>query len=60
MQRIAGATLTALLLTACAPTTLSGGPSSGHLRAESVTPTPGAIPQPVQQIASLPRPRATG
>ena len=59
MQKIAGATLTALLLTACAPTTLSGGPSSGHLRADSVAPTPGAIPQPVQQIASLPRPRNT-
>ena len=59
MQKIAGATLTALLLTACAPTTLSGGPSSGHLRADSVAPTPGAIPQPVQQIASLPRPKKT-
>ena len=59
MQKIAGAILTALLLTACAPTTLSGGPSSGHLRADSVAPTPGAIPQPVQQIASLPRPKNT-
>jgi general secretion pathway protein D len=59
MRKIAGATLTALLLTACAPTTLSGGPSSGHLRADSVAPTPGAIPQPVQQIASLPRPKNT-
>ena len=59
MQKIAGATLTALLLAACAPTTLSGGPSSGHLRADSVAPTPGAIPQPVQQIASLPRPKKT-
>jgi general secretion pathway protein D len=59
MQKTAGATLTALLLTACAPTTLSGGPSSGHLRADSVAPIPGAIPQPVQQIASLPRPRNT-
>ena len=59
MQKIAGATLTALLLAACTPTTLSGGPSSGHLRADSVAPTPGAIPQPVQQIASLPRPKKT-
>ena len=59
MQRIVGAALTALLLVACAPTTLSSGPTAGHLRADSVTPTPGAIPQPVQQIASLPRPRAT-
>ena len=33
MRKIAGATLTALLLTACAPTTLSQGPASGHLRA---------------------------
>ena len=59
MQKIAGATLTALLLAACAPTTLSGGPSSGHLSADSVAATPGAIPQPVQQIASLPRPKKT-
>ena len=57
MQKIAGATLTALLLAACTPTTLSGGPSNGHLRADSVAPTPGAIPQPVQQIASPPRPK---
>lgn len=60
MQKIAGATLTTLLLTACAPTTLSNGPSSGHLRADSAAPTRGAIPQPVQQIASLPRPRSFG
>ena len=59
MQKIAGATLTALLLAACAPTTLSGGPSSGHLSADSVAATPGAIPQPVQQITSLPRPKKT-
>jgi len=60
MLRIVGATLTALLLTACAPTTLSGGPSTGHLRAESAIKTPGVIPQPVQQTISLPRPKATG
>ena len=60
MQRVVGATLAALLLAACAPTTLNGGPAAGHLRAASVTPTPGTIPQPVQQIASLPRPRAVG
>lgn len=60
MQKIAGATLTTLLLTACAPTTLSNGPSSGHLRADSAAPARGAIPQPVQQIASLPRPRSFG
>ena len=60
MQRIVGAPLAALLLAACTPTTLSGGPAAGHLRAASVTPTLGTIPQPVQQIASLPRPRASG
>ena len=60
MLRIVGATLTALLLTACASSTLSGGPSSGHLRSEDVVKSPGAIPQPVQQIVSLPRPKATG
>ncbi len=60
MLRIIGATLTALVLTACTPTTLSGGPSDGHLRAESTVKAPGAIPQPVQNIASLPRPKATG
>ena len=57
MLRIVGATLTALLLTACAPSTLSGGPSTGHLRADSVPKTQGAIPQPVQQTVSLPRPK---
>jgi general secretion pathway protein D len=57
MQRYAGAILTALLLTACTPTTLNGGPSSGHLRAESVPKTQGTIPQPVQQTVPLPRPR---
>lgn len=60
MRRIVGATLAALLLAACTPTTLSEGPATGHLRAESSTPTPGTVPQPVQQIASLPRPRASG
>jgi MSHA type pilus biogenesis protein MshL len=60
MLRIVGATLTVLVLAACTPTTLSGGPSDGHLRAESAARTPGAIPQPVQNIASLPRPKAVG
>jgi general secretion pathway protein D len=60
MLRIVGAILFALLLTACAPSTLGGGPSSGHLRAEDVAKSPGAIPQPVQQVVSLPRPRAVG
>jgi len=60
MLRIVGATLTALLLNACAPSTLSGGPSAGHLRAENAIKTPGAIPQPIQQTISLPRPKTTG
>ncbi|MBK7425394.1 MAG: pilus (MSHA type) biogenesis protein MshL [Propionivibrio sp.] len=60
MLRIVGATLAALLLTACASSTLSGGPSSGHLRADDVAKSPGAIPQPVQQITALPRPKAVG
>jgi len=57
MLRIAGATLTALLLTACAPSTLDSGPSSGHLRAEDAVKTQGNIPPPVQQALSLPKPR---
>ncbi|MFT3847546.1 MAG: type II and III secretion system protein [Propionivibrio sp.] len=58
MLRIAGATLTALLLTACAPTTLSGGPSAGHLQASDAVKAPGTIPQPIQQSVPLPRPKA--
>ena len=57
MLRTAGATLTALLLTACAPSTLDGGPSAGHLRAEDAVKPRGSIPPPVQQIATLPKPR---
>lgn len=60
MLRLASAFLTALLVAACAPTTLSGGPSAGHLRAESVDKKQGSIPQPVQQSIPLPRPKATG
>jgi len=52
------ATLTALLLAACASPTIKE-PSSSHLRAESVSSTAGAIPQPVQQSTSLPKPKAT-
>lgn len=59
MRRLVGATLTACLLAACAPTTLSGGPAAGHLRAESVNQTSGAIPPPVQQMAALPRPKSS-
>ena len=58
MPKIAGALLTALLVTACAPTTLSGGPSTAHIRAESIAERSGAIPPPVQQGVPLPRPRA--
>jgi MSHA type pilus biogenesis protein MshL len=58
MLRIVGATLTALLLTACAPTTLSGGPSAGHLQASDAAKTQGTIPQPLQQSVPLPRPKA--
>ncbi len=53
------AILLVLVLAACTPTTLSTGPSPGHLQADSVARSPGAIPQPVQQSVSLPRPRAT-
>ena len=60
MLRLAGAFLTALLVAACAPTTLSGGPSAGHLRAESVDKKQGSIPKPVQQSIPLPRPKTTG
>ncbi len=57
MRKTVGLSLTALLLTACTPSTLSNGPSAGHLRADDVAKTPGDIPAPVQQIASLPRPK---
>ena len=60
MLRYVGAPLIALLLTACATSTLNGGPSSGHLRAEDATKPQGTIPQPVQQTISLPRPRSVG
>ena len=58
MRKTLGVSLTALLLTACTPSTLSNGPSAGHLRAEDVAKNQGNIPAPVQQIASLPRPKA--
>ena len=57
MLRILGATFITLVLSACAPTTLSGGPSAGHLRAEDATATKGTIPQPVQKALPLPRPK---
>jgi general secretion pathway protein D len=58
LLRILCATFIALLLTACAPSSLFGGPSDGHLRADSVATTSGSIPQPVQQTVSLPKPKA--
>ncbi len=60
MLRFVGTILTGLLITACAPTTLSGGPSAGHLRTENAVRTQGTIPQPVEQGIPLPRPHATG
>jgi MSHA type pilus biogenesis protein MshL len=54
------AILFSLLLGACTPTTLSGGPAPAHLQADSVVSTPGTIPAPVQQSLSLPRPRPAG
>ncbi|MBK7676878.1 pilus (MSHA type) biogenesis protein MshL [Accumulibacter sp.] len=51
--------LLVLLLAGCTPTTLSTGPSAGHLQADNLARPQGAIPQPVQQSVSLPRPRTT-
>jgi MSHA type pilus biogenesis protein MshL len=60
IERIFGVLLASVLLGACTPSTLSSGPSAGHLQAADVTrPPAGAIPQPVQQSTSLPRPRTT-
>ena len=60
MQKFAGAILMATLVAGCTTTTLNNGPSAGHLRADSVAKTQGAIPQPVQQNIPLPRPKAGG
>ncbi|WP_300453576.1 type II and III secretion system protein [Accumulibacter sp.] len=49
-----------LLLGACTPTTLSGGPSAGHLQVEGAARAPGSIPPVVQPNVSLPRPKPTG
>lgn len=49
-----------MLLCACTPSTLSKGPSTGHLQAASVPKVQGAIPQPVQQSVLLPKPRIIG
>ncbi|HMW54412.1 MAG: type II and III secretion system protein [Candidatus Accumulibacter phosphatis] len=60
MLRIPGVISLAMLLCACTPSTLSKGPSAGHLQAASVPKIQGAIPQPVQQSVLLPRPRIIG
>ena len=57
--RIFTAIVLVVLLGACTPTTLSNGPSPGHLQVENVARPQGAIPPPVQQSFSLPRPRTT-
>jgi MSHA type pilus biogenesis protein MshL len=49
--------LVALLLAACTSPTIKD-PSSAHLRAESVPPAGAAIPQPVTQTLTAPKPRA--
>jgi general secretion pathway protein D len=62
MLRPAGAILTVFLVAGCAPATLNGGPSAGHLRADEAR-APEArdsIPAPVQQAVPLPRPKAAG
>ena len=60
MLRTAAALVTALSLVACAPATLSDGPSVGHLRAEDNARTTGTIPAPVQHAIPLPPPKAAG
>ncbi|MDR1662569.1 MAG: type II and III secretion system protein, partial [Azoarcus sp.] len=63
MASLAGLVLSALLAAGCAPATLSGGPSAGHLRAESAGGEAGArasIPEPVTREIPLPRPRSRG
>ena len=52
--------LFSLLLSACASSTLSDGPSAGHLQAKDIAAAPqGTIPAPVQQTITLPRPKPT-
>ncbi|MDR0578025.1 MAG: type II and III secretion system protein [Candidatus Accumulibacter sp.] len=62
MLKTAGAILAASFLVAgCAPATLSGGPSAGHLRAgDAAARLPASIPEPVRQVVPLPPPRAAG
>lgn len=60
MLRLVGASLMMLLMAACTPTTLNGGPSAGHLRKENVAASQGSIPAPVQNTIPLPRPKSMG
>ena len=60
MLRIVCASAAILLLSACAPSTLSGGPSAGHLSQDVLPPTRGTIPAPVDHVVPLPRPKASG
>ncbi len=58
MLRIVCTSTAILLLSACAPSTLSGGPSSGHLSQDVIPPARGTIPAPVDNVVPLPRPKA--
>ena len=58
MLRIVCTSTAILLLSACAPSTLSGGPSSGHISQDVIPPARGTIPAPVDNVVPLPRPKA--
>ncbi len=58
LLRILCATLSALLLVACASPSVNVSPT-GHLRSDSAADSPGLIPLPVLQAVSLPKPKTT-
>ena len=63
MLRLAAGILVTFLVAGCTPATLSNGPSSGHLRADSVAKNAASadsIPAPVQRVVPLPPPKTTG
>ena len=60
MLRTTGAIVTAFFLAGCTPTTLSNGPSAGHLGSQEIARTTGTIPAPVQHTIPLPRPTVAG
>jgi general secretion pathway protein D len=64
MAKLAGLVLSTLLVAGCAPATLSGGPSAGHLRIENAdgqeAEARASIPDPVMRVLPLPRPRNAG